>query len=92
VHIVSTRLSTFSGNWVFWNRLTAGGTAYSVPSTKPPDGRHARRGRLAIPMSLEVSSFSCRLRQRSLPARVELRAAKQYGVCRGDGCPTSGGR
>jgi hypothetical protein len=59
VHIVSTLLSTFGGNWLCQNRLTARVAGYSVPSTKPPDGRHARRGRLAIPMSLEVSSFSC---------------------------------
>ena len=84
-------LSTFGGNRVFDNRLTAGRTAYSVPSTKPPDGRHARRGRLAIPMSLEVSSFSSRVRQRPPPARVELRASKRYGVCRGDGRPGSRG-
>jgi hypothetical protein len=76
VHIVSTLLSTFSRNWLSHNRLTATRTAYNVPSTKPPDGRHARRGRLAMPMSLEVSSFSSVLRQRSIPARVELRAAK----------------
>ena len=91
VHIVSTRLSTFSGDWLCQNRLTARVGSYSVPSTKPPDGRHARRGRLAIPMSLEVSSFSCTVRQRSLSARVELRASKRYGVCRDDGRPGSCG-
>jgi hypothetical protein len=87
VHIVSTQLSTFGGKWLCQNRLTGRVAAYSVPSTKPPDGRHACRGRLAMPMSLEVSSFSCMVRQRSPLARVELRASKRYGVCRGDGRP-----
>jgi hypothetical protein len=42
-----------------------------------------------MPMSLEVSSFSCTVRQRALLARVELRASKRYGVCRDDGRPGS---
>jgi len=56
VHTASTRLSTRGGHHRrrgVWRRPRTGS---SVPSTRPPDGRHARRGRQALPMFLEVSS------------------------------------
>src|SRR5215211_6858957 len=52
-HLVHT---LFHSRWTAVHRLTARLPRASVPSTKPPDGRHARRGRQALLMFLEVSS------------------------------------